>query len=269
MMILPLSFSGKIFLTPGNNSTGGTLTWSITNIGGTGTGSTGITQESPPALNYYSISGVGAALSAGANYIFLHDMAGVVLGTAEVNCVDDETLPYACSGSALRGQLGMAAANLDTQLAAITPGLDAAGVRAAIGMAAANLDTQLAAIGPGLTAAGVRAAIGMAAANLDTQLAAIGPGLTAAGVRTAIGLATANLDTQLAGQPALLLDLASGVETSITVRQALRAIGAVLCGQATVGGGHTIFQAIGNPATVRVDGTTPGSGDRTAVALTL
>jgi len=119
--------------------------------------------------------------------------------------------------------------------------LDAAGVRAAVGLASANLDTQLADLptvaefearslvaadyfvvsdytAP-LDAAGIRAAVGMASANLDTQLADLptvaefearslvsadyfvvgdytAP-LNAAGVRTAVGLASANMDTQL------------------------------------------------------------------------
>ena len=65
--------------------------------------------------------------------------------------------------------------------------LDAAGTRAALGMASANLDTQLTSIMGGITtiiadlgsvgtpldAAGTRAALGMASANLDTQLSAI------------------------------------------------------------------------------------------------
>lgn len=138
-----------------------------------------------------------------------------------------------------------------------TEPLDAAGVRSAIGLATANLDTQLDTLptaaetasqvrtelttelgridvavssrgtGTALDAAGVRSAIGLASANLDTQIDAIptaaetatavaaqvttdhGSGsyvrntepLDAAGVRTAVGLATANLDTQLGDLP--------------------------------------------------------------------
>lgn len=60
-------------------------------------------------------------------------------------------------------------------------GLDAAGIRSAIGMASADLDTQLGTLATSaeitalndLDAAGVRSALGMASANLDTQLAAI------------------------------------------------------------------------------------------------
>lgn len=123
--------------------------------------------------------------------------------------------------------------------------LDAAGVRSAVGLASANLDTQLDAIPTSaelttalaaaddavlaaiaalnnLSAAGVRAAVGLASANLDTQLgdlptnseltaalagaddailAAIAAlhNLSLADIRTAVGLASANLDTQLTG----------------------------------------------------------------------
>ena len=54
-------------------------------------------------------------------------------------------------------------------------GLDAAGVRSAVGLASANLDTQLGAIpttAP-LDAAGTRAALGFASADFDTQIAAL------------------------------------------------------------------------------------------------
>jgi hypothetical protein len=53
-----------------------------------------------------------------------------------------------------------------------TAPLTAAGVRSAVGLATANLDTQLAGLTP-LTAAGVRTAVGLATANLDTQLGAL------------------------------------------------------------------------------------------------
>lgn len=134
-------------------------------------------------------------------------------------------------------------------IAALPTPLTAAGVRAALGMASANLDTQLdalptnselatalasaddatlaaiAALPAPLTAAGVRSALGLASANLDTQLdalptnaelattlaaaddatlaaiAALPTPLTAAGVRAALGLASANLDTQLDALP--------------------------------------------------------------------
>lgn len=91
--------------------------------------------------------------------------------------------------------------------------LDAAGVRAAVGLASANLDTQLTAIDDYLDTE--VAAIKAVTDKLDTALeldstvyrftvnalenapSGGGGGLDAAGVRAAIGLASANLDTQL------------------------------------------------------------------------
>lgn len=79
--------------------------------------------------------------------------------------------------------------------------LDASGVRAAVGLASANLDTQLGALPTNapLDATGIRTAVGLATGNLDTQLSAIpttAP-LDAAGTRAALGMSAANLDTQL------------------------------------------------------------------------
>ncbi len=71
--------------------------------------------------------------------------------------------------------------------------LDAAGVRTAVGLASANLDTQLDALP---TNAELATALGTAD---DATLAAIAAlnNLSIANVRTAVGLASANLDTQL------------------------------------------------------------------------
>jgi phage baseplate assembly protein W len=120
-------------------------------------------------------------------------------------------------------------AELDSGLAALND-LDAAGIRSAVGLASANLDTQLDALP---TAAEVADAVldealsghvtagtlGKAVADIETDVTAIladtnelqtddVPGLIAAlndldaaGVRTAVGLASANLDTQLAALP--------------------------------------------------------------------
>lgn len=74
-------------------------------------------------------------------------------------------------------------------------GLDAAGVRAAIGLASANLDTQLSTIDDFLDTE--VAAIKAKTDNLPATPASSSDCLNAAGVRTAVGLASANLDTQL------------------------------------------------------------------------
>ena len=126
-------------------------------------------------------------------------------------------------------------ASVSADIAAISVGsggLDAAGVRAAIGLASANLDTQLDAIptvGEIQSGLATAASLATVAGYLDTEIAAIladtnelqtdwanggrldsildtaalggSGGLDAAGVRAAIGLASANLDTQLAALP--------------------------------------------------------------------
>ena len=103
------------------------------------------------------------------------------------------TLPGAYSagtaGYIIGNNLDVASSTLAT--AASISGLndlDAAGVRAAVGLATANLDTQLA------TIAGY---IDTEVAAILSAIAALND-LDAAGVRAAVGLATANLDTQLA-----------------------------------------------------------------------
>jgi hypothetical protein len=67
-----------------------------------------------------------------------------------------------------------------------------------------------------------------------------------------------------------LLDLANGVETSVTVRQALRLCAAALGGVLAGGDGTNVtIQAAGNSSTPRVSATVDTNGNRTAVALTL
>lgn len=56
----------------------------------------------------------------------------------------------------------------------------AASVRTAVGLASANLDTQLSGLSTATTASAVRTAVGLASANLDTQLASISAGITPA-----------------------------------------------------------------------------------------
>lgn len=160
-----------------------------------------------------------------------------------------------------------------------------ANVRSAVGLASANLDAQLStidtavdAIDP-LDASGIRAALGMASADLDTQLGAIDTAvgaisvLSASDIRDAIGMASANLDTQLAALPtaaenaAGLLDLSEGVETGLTVRQAMRLIAAVLFGKASGLDTTEVTFRDTQDGTDRVVATVDQYGNRTAVTL--
>ena len=109
--------------------------------------------------------------------------------------------------------------------------------------------------------------------NLPASPAATGDCITAAGVRGAVGLAAANLDTQLGEIPtaaenaAGLLDLTAGVETSRTVRQALRLILAVAAGKVSGASGTTITIRDTNDSVNRVVATVDSDGNRSAVTL--
>ena len=141
-------------------------------------------------------------------------ISGVSTGGASAATIADAVWDEVLSGHLTGGTTGAA---LNTASGAA--GLDAAGVRAAIGLASANLDTQLSTIDDFVdtevatvvtqTGAGaIRTAVGLASANLDTQLSTIDDFIdteiatittqTGAGaIRNAVGLASANLDTQL------------------------------------------------------------------------
>lgn len=110
-------------------------------------------------------------------------------------------------------------------------GLDAAGVRAAIGLASANLDTQLADIptvsefeARSIVAANYATAANLTTAqgNITTILGQTGTTgvVVAAGSKTGYALTSGERDAISAA----LLDLANGVETDYTLREAMRII---------------------------------------------
>lgn len=87
-----------------------------------------------------------------------------------------------------------------------------------------------------------------------------------AAVGSAMTLTTGERDSIAAA----LLDLANGVETSVTVRKALRAMAAVLAGDATgAGTAGEAYKAIGNSGTTRVTPNADENGNRSAVTLNL
>ncbi len=119
-----------------------------------------------------------------------------------------------------------------------------------------------------LDAAGTRTAIGLATANLDTQLSTIDTVVDA--ILADTGTDGVVLSAATANQVAdALLDRANGVETSITPRQSLRAIAALLVGTiAGAGTGTEVFKNIGG-STTRVTVTVDASGNRTVMTLNL
>lgn len=117
-----------------------------------------------------------------------------------------------------------------TEIQAGLSTLDAAGVRTAVGLASANLDTQIAAVQAdtdniqtrlpaALVSGRIDASVGAMASDTLTSTALAASAVTeiqsglstldAAGVRTAVGLASANLDTQLAA-------IAGYIDTEVT-----------------------------------------------------
>lgn len=225
-----------------------------------------------------------AEFTSGANEdAFKADLTGIAAAVAALNDL---------SQADIRTAIGLATANLDTQLGDIPTvaefnarslasadyatsssisalnNLSQADIRSAVGLASANLDTQLSNINTqvgvidgivdniiidtgtdipalinglnDLDAAGIRSAVGLASANLDTQLGDIPNNseftartlasadyataasisalqdLSQADIRAAIGLATANIDTQLSGISAQVTTV-DGVVDSILI----------------------------------------------------
>ena len=91
---------------------------------------------------------------------------------------------------------------------------------------------------------------------------------------SAVDTGAAQLGVNLVGYAAgedpatLVLDVADGLETGVTVREALRYVAAALAG--TLSGATTTavtIAAIGNAATPRISATVDASGNRSAITL--
>lgn len=141
-------------------------------------------------------------------------------------------LPAALVSGRIDASVGAVAANTLTAAALATDAvaeiqaglstLDAAGVRAAVGLATANLDTQL----DGLPT-NAELATALASAD-DAVLAAIAAlnNLSQANIRTAIGMTAANLDAQLTDLPTnaeLTAALAAADDALLAVVNAIKA----------------------------------------------
>ena len=128
-----------------------------------------------------------------------------------------------------------------------TEPLDAAGTRTALGLSSANLDTQLSTID------GVVDAI-----LSDTGTDGV---VVAAGSKTGYALTSGERDSIAAA----LLDLAAGVETNRTLRQALRLILASAAGKLSGAATSTVVIRDTNDSKDRISATVTADGDRTAV----
>lgn len=151
--------------------------------------------------------------------------------------------------------------------------LDAAGVRTAVGVASANLDTQLSAI-----AAYIDTEVAAILAAVDTEVAAIKARTdnlpdSPAAVGSAMTLSASGLDavlveSSISASAALTND--SGTQlTSINARQAiaavLSAVAAVLAGAATT---NITMKPAAKPAgNTRIDAVVDSDGNRSSVSL--
>ncbi|TIP49645.1 MAG: hypothetical protein E5X77_10055 [Mesorhizobium sp.] len=147
--------------------------------------------------------------------------------------------------------------------------LDAPGMRAAVGLAAANLDTQLAAL------SGNDSTINTNVLAVNTKLGAPAGASVSADI-AAIQAKTVNLpaapaavgDIPTANQNAdALLDRASGIEPNLTPRQGFRLWSAALLGKANgLGTGTAIFRDT-NDTKDRINASVDQDGNRLAVIL--
>jgi len=153
-----------------------------------------------------------------------------------------------------------------------TAPLDASGIRSAVGLATANLDTQLDALP---TNAELATAL---ASSDDATLAAIAAlnnlssaeaQAAAAAALVAYGVATVSSVPTADENATALLDLANGVETSLTPRQALRLMVAAMAGK--VSGAGTFVVKIRNIGDTkdRITATVDADGNRTALTMDL
>lgn len=169
------------------------------------------------------------------------------LSAAQVNAEVDTALADVGLTTTVTGRIDVAISSRGTGAA-----MDAAGVRMAVGLASANLDTHLAAIDDFLDTE--IAAIKAKTDNLPASPAAVGSAMTlTSGERDSVAAA--------------LLDLAAGVETNRTVRQAMRLILAALVGKLSGAAGTTVTIRDTNDAVNRITATVDEHGNRSAVTL--
>jgi hypothetical protein len=203
----------------------------------------------------------------------------IALTTAHTDTLGD--LVIRCTGTAadpgervLTVTGGLVDADVTSRLASgsYTAPLDAAGTRTAIGLASANLDTQLTAIDDFLDTevaaiysrigapAGASIAADIAAVKSDTAAVLDDTGTSgvviASGSKSGYVLASTGLDSVV-------------IETGCTARQALSVIAAATAGQVSGAGTGTVTIKGAGVATTRVVATTDADGNRSVVSLSL
>lgn len=177
-------------------------------------------------------------------------------------------LPAALVGGRMDSSVGAMASDTLTSTALATSAvteiqsglstLDGAAVRSAVGLASANLDTQLSTI-----AGYIDTEVAATLAAVDTEVAAI-----KAKTDNLPAAPAAVSDIPTANQNAdALLDRTAGVETNRTVRQALRLLLAGMVGKLSGAATTTVTIRDTNDSKDRIVATVDADGNRTAVTL--
>lgn len=204
----------------------------------------------------------------------------------------------------VRTAVGLASANLDTQLSDIQSDTDNIQTRLPAALVGGRMDSSVGAMAADtitstaldasavteiqsglstLTSAQVNTEVDTALSDvgltttitgrIDTTISSRLAGssytapLDAAGTRTAVGLASANLDTQLGNLPTLAEILAGGDIDGYSLEEAQKIILAAVSGILSGGGTTTISVRAADNSKVRITATVDDNNNRTAVTL--
>jgi len=279
------SVTGAVGSVTGN--VGGNVVGSVGSVTGNVGGVTGVTF--PATVSSLTAAGVRTELTAELGRI---DVAvSSRLATASYTTPPTAAANASAVRTELSTELGRIDATISSRLATTgyTAPLDAAGTRSALGLATANLDTQLGDLPTATENAGAVWNALMASYVVDGSFGervlrskstqaevqvngnghvasvlhssepdSITVGAFAADSITASALAT-DAVTEIANG---LLDLSNGVETGLTVRQALRLDTAALCGKSSgFPGGPGVFRNVGDTK-ARITATVDSDGNR-------
>jgi hypothetical protein len=252
----------------------GSVTGAVGSVTGAVGSVTGAVGSVTGAVGSVAAGGIAAA-SFAAGAINAAAIAADAIGASELAA---DAITEIQSGLATAAALTTLDDFVDTEVAAILAAVDTEIAAIKSDTAAILLDTaEIGAAGAGLTALASQASVNTIDDFLDTEVAAI---LAAVDTEVAaIKAKTDNLpaapaatgDIPTAAQNAAgLLDLAAGVETGLTLRQALRLIAAATAGKLSGGGTATevIRNAVADTAD-RITATVDADGNRTAITYDL
>lgn len=212
-------------------------------------------------------------------------ISGVSTGGVSAADIADAVWDEALSGHTSAGSAGKALADAETDADSAATGVAGLNDPTAAAVASAvrtELATELARIDADVTSREASGAAATAVGGLNDPTAAQVATAVRSELATELGRVDATVSSRAATGDAMtlttgerdavaaaLLDLANGVETGITTRQALRATLAALAGKVTgMDTNAPVFRA-GDDSKDRITATTDANGNRSAVTLNL